>query len=51
LPDLTSHAVVLAAYVYCDCYRQLALIGIPRRETLRRRRVVIPALTAPSAAL
>jgi hypothetical protein len=46
LPDLSSQAVQLNADVYCNYYKQLALIWVPRRETLRRRRIIVPALTS-----
>jgi hypothetical protein len=41
LPDLDNQAVQLNAEVHSNYYKLLALIWVPRRETLRRRRIII----------
>jgi hypothetical protein len=46
LPDLRNEPVTLNADVYCNQYVILVLVWIPRREHLRRRRIIVP----PSAA-
>ncbi len=46
LPDLDNQAIHLNADVYCNYYKQLALIWVPRREALRRRRIIVSALTS-----
>jgi hypothetical protein len=50
LPDLNNQPVQLNAEVYCNYYRLLALIWVPRRETLRRRRIIVPSLTSAHGA-
>ena len=42
LPDLNNQIVQLNAELYCNYYKLLALIWVPRRETLRGRRIIIP---------
>jgi hypothetical protein len=43
LPDLRNEPVRLNAEVYCNQYRLLVLVWAPRREHLRRRRIIVPA--------
>ena len=42
LPDLRSEPVSLNADVYCNQYHIFVLIWVPRRELLRRRRIIVP---------
>lgn len=46
LPDLNNQPVQLYAEVFCNYYRLLTLIWVPRRETLRQRRIIVPSLTS-----
>lgn len=43
LPDVDSQPVALDADAYSNHYRLLALIWVPRREMLRRRRIILPS--------
>jgi hypothetical protein len=42
LPDVDNQPVRLHTDVYSNHYRLLALIWIPRREVLKRRRIIVP---------
>lgn len=42
LPDLRNETVSLQAEVYCNQYKNFALIWLPRRELFRRRRIITP---------
>jgi hypothetical protein len=46
LPNLRNEAVSLNAEVYCNQYRFFVLIWVPRREHLRRRRIIVPTSAA-----
>ncbi|GIF76187.1 hypothetical protein [Asanoa siamensis] len=42
LPDLRNESVTLATEVYCNQYKNFALIWLPRRELFRRARIIAP---------
>ncbi len=42
LPDLRNESVTLSTEVYCNQYRNFALIWLPRRELFRRARIIAP---------
>jgi hypothetical protein len=49
LPDLRNDPVQLNVELYSNHYSLLALIWIPRREVLRRRRIIVPASAATTS--
>jgi len=46
LPNLRNEPVSVNAEVYCNQYGFLVLIWVPRREHLRRRRIIVPTSAA-----
>lgn len=46
LPDLQNEPIALNVEVFCNQYRFLVLIWVPRRQRLRRRRIIVATSTA-----